>query len=142
MSGPGSFNLDFILCFDANFFKSAIINIHRYGKYKILTQTQEFYNCWFKDIIDEEWNVSLSPCYYKLDTFTLKPSGIYLLIFNNRNARTRCEICSSQQKRHQSDADVFIVNFEYISHLVLVFLLLSLNMLLTPGKKPPDKSSW
>ena len=33
----------------------------------------------------------------------------------------------SQQWRHQNDANVFIVNCEYISHLVLVFLLLTLS---------------
>ena len=47
------------------------------------------------------------------------PAGIYLLKVNNRNTRTRCEICRS---------GVFIVNFEHISHHVLVFLLLTLNM--------------
>ena len=46
------------------------------------------------------------------------PAGIYMLKVNNRNTRTRCEICSG----------IFIVNFEHISHLVLVFLLLTLNM--------------
>ena len=38
--------------------------------------------------------------------------------FNDRNTRTRREICSG----------VFIVNFEHISRLALVFLLLTLNM--------------
>ena len=32
---------------------------------------------------------------------------------------------------------VFIVNFEHISHLVLVFLLLNLNMQLPPGNVLP-----
>ena len=37
------------------------------------------------------------------------------------------------KKKHQNDAiwrrsDIFIVNFEHISHLLLVFLLLTLNM--------------
>ena len=49
---------------------------------------------------------------------------IYLLKVNNRNTRKRCEICSG----------VFIVNFEHILHLVLVFLLLTLNMQLPTGK--------
>ena len=60
-------------------------------------------------------------------------AGIYLLKVNNRNARTRCEICSKLTKktseRHQwRRSGVFIVNFEYISHLVLGFLLLTLNI--------------
>ena len=61
------------------------------------------------------------------------PAGIYLLKFNNRNTRTQCEICSkltikTVERRHWRRSAVFIVNFEHISHLVLVFLLLNLNM--------------
>ena len=48
------------------------------------------------------------------------PTGIYLLKVNNRNTRIRCKYV------HLSG--VFIVNFEHISYLVLVFLLLNLNM--------------
>ena len=44
---------------------------------------------------------------------------------NNRNTRTRCEICSKVTIKIPDDA---IVNFELISHLALVFLLLTLNM--------------
>ena len=52
------------------------------------------------------------------------PTGIYLLKVNNRNTRTRCKICSKltiklPDRRHC----VFLVSFEHISHLVLVFLL-------------------
>ena len=47
----------------------------------------------------------------------------------------------SLQKRNQNDArhcsDVFIVNFKYISHLVLVFLLLTLSRQM-PGRKRND----
>ena len=58
---------------------------------------------------------------------------IYLLKVKNRNTRTRCEICSkltikTPERRQWSRFGVFIVNFEHISHLVLVFLLLTLNM--------------
>ena len=50
---------------------------------------------------------------------------------NNRNTRTRCDIYSKltikTPERHQwSGSGVFIVNFEHISYLVLVFLLLTL----------------
>ena len=60
------------------------------------------------------------------------PAGMYLLKVNNRNTRTRCEICSkltinTPERRHWRRFGVFIVNFEHISHLVLVFLLLTLN---------------
>ena len=43
---------------------------------------------------------------------TNNPAGIYLLKVNNRNTII---------------IGVFIVNFEHISHLVLVFLLLTLS---------------
>ena len=48
------------------------------------------------------------------------------------NTRTRCEICSKfpikTPERHQwCRSGVFIVNFEHISHLVLLFLLLTCN---------------
>ena len=61
------------------------------------------------------------------------PVGIYLLKVNNRNARARCKMCSkltikTPERRQWRRSGVFIVNFEYISHLVLVFLLLTLNM--------------
>ena len=60
------------------------------------------------------------------------PVGIHMVKVNNRNTRTRCEICSKltikTPERHQwRRSGVFIVNFQYISHLVLVFLLLTLN---------------
>ena len=50
----------------------------------------------------------------------------FLLKVNNRNTRTRCEICSKLIKKkleqRQWCSGVFIFNFEHISHLVLVFL--------------------
>ena len=60
-------------------------------------------------------------------------AGIYLLIVNKRNTRTRCEICSKltikiPERRHLCRFGIFIVNFEHISHFVLEFLLLTLNM--------------
>ena len=60
------------------------------------------------------------------------PAGNYIFKVNNRNTRRRCEICSkliiktpepSQLRR----SGVFIVNFEHISDLVIVFLLLTLS---------------
>ena len=68
----------------------------------------------------------------------LFPVGIYLLNVNNRNTRTSCEICSkltikTPERHHWRHSDVFIVNFEHILHLVLVFLLLTLNMSLPAG---------
>ena len=67
----------------------------------------------------------------QLDIFT--PAGIYMLKVNNRNTKTRREICSKltrkiPERRHWRRSVIFIVNFEHISHLALVFLLLTLNM--------------
>ena len=64
---------------------------------------------------------------------TIIPAGIYLLKVNNRNTRTRCEICleltmKTPERRHWCRSSVFIVNFEHISYLFLLFLLLTLNM--------------
>ena len=68
-----------------------------------------------------------------ISRFCLIPAGNYMFKVNNRNTRTRCEICSkltikTPERCHLRRSGVFIVNFEHISHLVLVFLLLTLNM--------------
>ena len=60
------------------------------------------------------------------------PTGNYMFKVNNRNSRTRCKICSkltikAPQRRQWRRSEVFIFNFEHISQLVLVFLLLALN---------------
>ena len=57
------------------------------------------------------------------------PGSIYLLKVNNRNTRTRCEICSNltiktPARRHWRRSGVFIFKLEQMSYLVLVFLLL------------------
>ena len=70
----------------------------------------------------------------KISIFILPfPASIYILQVNYRNTRTRCEICSKitikiPERRHWRRSGVFIVNFDHISHLVLVFLLFTLNM--------------
>ena len=61
------------------------------------------------------------------------PVGIYLLKVNNRNTRTRSEICSKLTIKTPKRRQWIIVNFENISHLVLVFLLLTLSMELPTG---------
>ena len=53
-------------------------------------------------------------------------AGIYLLKVNNRNTRTWCKICSKLTIK--TPDGFFVVDFEHISHLVLEFLLLTLNM--------------
>ena len=70
-------------------------------------------------------------------------AGIYLLKVNNRNTRTRFEICSKLAiKTPERRSGVFIVNFEHISHLVLVFLLLTLNMQLPAGDYLFAQNDW
>ena len=66
----------------------------------------------------------------------LIPAGIYLLKVSNRNTRARCEICLKliikspelKLKIKTSGSGVFIINFEHVSQLVLIFLLLNLKM--------------
>ena len=75
------------------------------------------------------WESTTLPC---MDYTTTDPAGIYLFKVNNRNTRTRREICSkltikTPEQCHWLCSGVFIVNFEHISCLVLVFLLLTLN---------------
>ena len=60
------------------------------------------------------------------------PARNDLFKVNDRNTRTRCEIGSQLtikklERHHWRHSGVFIVNFEPISHLVLVFLLLILT---------------
>ena len=69
---------------------------------------------------------------WKHPQFFSIPVGIYLPKVN-KNTRTRCEICSkltitTPARRQWRLTVVVIVNFEHISHLVLVFLLFTFNM--------------
>ena len=77
-------------------------------------------------------------CFSTIWYATTTPAGICLLKMNNRNTRARCEICSkliikTLERRHRRRSGVFIVNFEHISHLVLVCLLLTLKKYLLVG---------
>ena len=69
-----------------------------------------------------------------LSTITGKsnPAGNYMFKGNNRNTKTRCEISSklaikTPERRQWRRSGVFIVNFEHISHLILVFPSLTLR---------------
>ena len=60
------------------------------------------------------------------------PVGNCMFKVNNKNIRTRWEIClkltiKTPERRQWRFSGVFIVNFEHISHLVLVLLLLTLS---------------
>ena len=59
-------------------------------------------------------------------------AGNYLFKVSNRSTRTRCEVCSKltikiPEQRHSCRFGIFIVKFEHILHIVLVFLLLTLS---------------
>ena len=64
------------------------------------------------------------------------PGCIQLLNVNNWNTRAKCKICSeltikTPDWRQWHRSDIFIVNVEHISHLVLIFplfLLLTFNI--------------
>ena len=75
---------------------------------------------------------------------TCNPAYIYLFKVNNRNTRKKCEIylklTTKAPERRKSD--VFIVNFEHISHLFLVFLLLTLNKQMLARKVSNDLFYW
>ena len=63
-------------------------------------------------------------CYYSADIDMFK--------VNSRNTSTRCEVCSrltinTPERRKWRRSGVFIGNFKHISHLVLLFLLLTLS---------------
>ena len=69
----------------------------------------------------------------------LKPSNNYLFKVDIRNTRNRYELCSqltikTPERRQSRCSSIFIVNFEHISQLFLVFLLLILNKQILAGK--------
>ena len=61
------------------------------------------------------------------------PAGIFLFKVNNGDTRTVREICSKlmiktpERRQWRPCSGVFIVNFEQVSHIVLVFPLLTLS---------------
>ena len=61
----------------------------------------------------------------RLQPHPLVPANICLFKVSNRSTAKKCEICS---KLAIKTSDIFIASFEHISHLFLVFLLLTLNM--------------
>ena len=73
----------------------------------------------------------------------INPSRNYMFKVNNRKTRTKCEICSKLIKtlewRHSC---VCIVNFEHISHLLLVFLLLKLSRQMPAGNLHRILKCW
>ena len=65
---------------------------------------------------------------------------------NNRNTRKKCEICSKltikmPEQHYWWRSGVFIVNFEYISQLFLVFPSLTLSKYLFAGRLCPNNKT-
>ena len=93
---------------------------------------------WIEQVFKNSWCVCI------LGGFN--PAGIYLFKANNRNTRARCEIClelsiTTPEQRQWGHSGVFIVDFEHVSHLALVLLLLTLNMYMPTGNKRKEASS-
>ena len=66
----------------------------------------------------------------------VNPVDIYFFKVNNWNARTKCKIWSKltikaterlQWRQHWCRSGFFVLSFEHILHLALVFLMLTLN---------------
>ena len=87
------------------------------------------------------WTISVSfwtnICWQRTYVVTC-PVGIYMFKVNKGNTRIRCEICSkltikTPERQHWAPMTsfwclyCFIVNFEHISHFVLMLLLLTLS---------------
>ena len=83
-----------------------------------------------RNLSSKSWRRSLNICFSIQRIRSLVsgfPDGIYLLKVSNRSIRIWCEICSKLSIK-TPERHLAFVNFEHISHLVLVFLLLTLNM--------------
>ena len=89
--------------------------------------------------------IYLKTCIYNYISQPLLQLHFCLLKVNNRNTRTRCEICSkltikTPERRQWRRFGVFIFNLEHISHLVLMFLLLTLSRQMPTGESQQDFS--
>ena len=73
----------------------------------------------------------------------INPTNIFLFKVNNRNSKKRCKIylkltIKTPEWRQWRCSGVFVVNFEHISQLFLLFLLLNLNRYMLTGNTPRD----
>ena len=97
-------------------FTSLVIYFHN-----VLASSYSFYT---KNILWRSCQVAWTKWNYS--------AGIYLFKVDNENTRTVCEICTKLTIKtpawgHWHRSGVFIVNFEQISHIVVVFPLLTLT---------------
>ena len=68
------------------------------------------------------WLLLKKAMWIALSSGKISPAGNYMIKVNNRNTRTRCEICSklTTQQRHSG---IFIVNSEHISTMSNMYVL-------------------
>ena len=87
----------------------------------------KFYRLFVLRVLSHIMMLDASYCYHPV-WFSNFKAGNYMFKVNNRSTRAGCEICLELKlNTPERGSGVFIVNFEYISHLVLVFLLLTLS---------------
>ena len=93
-----------------------------------------------RTIIDELFGAAtnIKVVILKRSKASLIPTDNYMFKVSNRNTRTSSEICSKlttkgPERRYWHRSAVFFVNFEHISHLVLVFLLSTLSSKMPAG---------
>ena len=108
-------------------FKNGWIN-YRLHMRNVLCRFSNFYP--FQD--NAPFIYFLKTAMFRFSNIFRVPADIYMHKVNNRNTRTRCKECSkltikTSERRQWRRSGVFIVNFEHCSHLVLVFLLLTLS---------------
>ena len=82
--------------------------------------------------------LSISAKLLSKNKFWQNPSSNYMFKVNKINTRAGCEICSkltikTPERCNWRRSGVFIINFEHISQLVLMFLLLTLSRWMLAG---------
>ena len=78
-------------------------------------------------------NLTILPKVMKCSWVSVKhiSAGNYMFKVKNKNTRTRRKVCSKftikTPKRYWRRSGIFIMNFEHLSHLALIFLLLTFS---------------
>ena len=95
-------------------------------------------NNYYKSYLIDSILLSSSSFFFCRLIFFFHPVNIYMFKVNNRNTRQSCKICSkltikTPDRRQCRRSVFFIVIYEHISHLFLLFLLLSLSRYLFTG---------
>ena len=78
--------------------------------------------------------VQMVPNRAKQDIYSRKKARLCYKTEQKRKTEEKMKEAIREEMCHWCRSGIFIVNFEHISHLVLVFLLLTLNMQLRAGR--------